>query len=113
MGKQKRSAAEMWRMVEEFQCSGLTRREFCERHHTAVTTLDYWWRAQSGPTPLVKGEVAASEAAWGFTLSLANGRRIESQWNFGEAELPRLKARDVRTGAGDQDLHCRRTRRYA
>jgi hypothetical protein len=90
MSKQKRSADEMRRMVEEFQGSGLTRREFCERHQIAVTTLDYWRHAQSGPARLVKVDVSASEAASGFTLSLANGRRIESQWNFGEAELARL-----------------------
>ena len=70
--------------------SGLTRREFCERHHIAVTTLDHWRRAQSRPARLVKIEVAASEPASGFRLSLANGRRIESQWSFGEAELARL-----------------------
>ena len=90
MSKQKRSADEMRRMVEEFQGSGLTRREFCERHQIAVTTLDYWRRGQAGPARLVKVEVAASEPAAGFTLSLVNGRRIESQWNFGEAELARL-----------------------
>jgi transposase-like protein len=90
MSKQKRSADEMRRMVEEFQGSGLTRRDFCERHDIAITTLDYWRHAQSGPARLVKVEVAASESASGFTLSLANGRRIESQWNFGEAELARL-----------------------
>jgi hypothetical protein len=90
MSKQKRSADEMRRMVEEFQGSGLTRREFCERHHIAVTTLDYWRHAQSRPASLVKVEVAGSEPAAGFTLSLANGRRIESEWSFGEAELARL-----------------------
>jgi hypothetical protein len=90
MGKQKRSANDIRRMVEEFQSSGLTRREFCQRHHIAVTTLDYWRRAQSRPARLVEVEVAASEPASGFTLSLANGRRIESNWSFGEAELVRL-----------------------
>ena len=88
MGKQKRSADDIWRVVKEFQESGLTRREFCQRHHIAVTTLDYWRRAQSRPARLV--EVAASEPTPGFTLSLANGRRIESSWGFGEAELARL-----------------------
>ena len=35
-------------------------------------------------------EVVASEPSASFTLSLANGRRIESNWSFGEAELARL-----------------------
>jgi len=78
MGKQKRNADDMRRAIDEFQKSGLTRREFCERQHIAVTTLDYWRRAQSRSARLVKVKVAASEPAPGSTLSLANGRRIES-----------------------------------
>jgi hypothetical protein len=90
MGKQKRNADDMRRAIDEFQKSGLTRREFCERHHIAVTTLDYWRRAQSRPARLVKVKMAARESAPGFSLSLANGRRIESCWSFAEAELARL-----------------------
>jgi len=41
MGKQKRSADDIRRTIEEFQSSGLTRGEFCRRRHMAVTTLDY------------------------------------------------------------------------
>jgi hypothetical protein len=90
MGKQKRSADDIRWMIEEFRNSGLTRREFCQRHHIAVTALDYWRRVQSGRARLVEVEVAAGEPAPGFTLSLANGRRIESGWRFAEAELARL-----------------------
>ena len=90
MGKQKRNADDMRRTIEAFQKSGLTRREFCQRHHIAVTTLDYWRRAQSRPARLVKVKMAAKESAPGFSLSLANGRRIESGWSFAEAELARL-----------------------
>lgn len=39
---------------------------------------------------MVKVEVARSEPAGHFTLSLANGRRIESSWRFTDAELTRL-----------------------
>jgi hypothetical protein len=90
MGKEKRSADEIRRTTEEFQNSGLRRREFCRRHHIPVTTLDYWRRVQSRQARLVEVEVVAREPAPGFTLSLANGRRIESHWSFGEAELVRL-----------------------
>ena len=90
MGKQQRSADEIRRLVEKFQDSGLTRGEFCQRHDIAMTTLDYWRRAQSRPARLVKVKVAGREPAPSFTLSLANGRRIESNWSFGEAELARL-----------------------
>jgi hypothetical protein len=90
MGKQKRNADDMRRAIEEFQKSGLTRREFCEREHIALTTLDYWRRAQSRPARLVKVKVAAREAASSFSLSRANGRRIESGWRYAEADLTRL-----------------------
>ncbi len=90
MGKQRRSAADIRRMVEEFQSSGQTRREFCQRNHIAVTTFDYWRRAQSRRARLVEVQVAASEPSASFTLSLTNGRRIESSWEFGDAELIRL-----------------------
>jgi hypothetical protein len=90
MGKQKGSADDIRRTIEEFHSSGLTRREFCQRHHIAVTTLDYWRRAQSCPARLVEVEVATGGPAPSFTLSLANGRRIESGWRFAEAELARL-----------------------
>ena len=39
---------------------------------------------------MVKVEVASDEPAEHFTLSLGNGRRIESSWRFAEAELARL-----------------------
>ena len=90
MGKQKRSADDIRRTIQEFQSSGLTRGEFCRRQHIAVTTLDYWRRVQSRPARLVRVEVAANEPAPVFTLWLSNGRRIESSWRFAEAELARL-----------------------
>ncbi len=90
MGKQKRSADDIRRLVKEFEGSGLTRREFCQRQHIAVTTLDYWRRTHSRLARLIEVEMAANEPTPGFILSLANGRRIESDWSFGEAELARL-----------------------
>jgi hypothetical protein len=35
-------------------------------------------------------ESAVAESTAGFALVLGNGRRIESGWRFGEAELARL-----------------------
>jgi hypothetical protein len=90
MGKQGRSAEDIRRILGEFQSSGLTRREFCQGRRIPVTTLDYWRRVQPRRPRLVQVEVAASEAGQSFTLSLANGRRIESGWRFADAELARL-----------------------
>jgi hypothetical protein len=86
----KRSAEQIRRLIDEYGASGLTRREFCERHHVPVTTLDYWRRSQPRKPRLVEVEVAATEISSGFILILANGRRIESSWRFAEAELARL-----------------------
>jgi hypothetical protein len=91
MGKQKWSE-KIQRVVGEFEHSGLTRREFCEQHRIAVSTLDYWrrkTRAHSTPQ-LLEVELAASESAPVFALHLANGRRIESSWRFSDAALARL-----------------------
>jgi hypothetical protein len=86
----KRSAEQIRQLIEEYGDSGLTRREFCERHHVPITTLDYWRRFQTRKPRLVEVEVAATEVPPGFALVLANGRRIESCWRFADAELARL-----------------------
>ncbi len=39
---------------------------------------------------LVRVEVDGQQCGPGFTLTLANGRRIESSWRFAEADLQRL-----------------------
>ena len=97
MGKQKRSADDIRRRIEEFHSSGLTRREFCQRHRIPVTTLDYWRREhavkrrnQARLPRMVAVKVDNVEPAPHFTLSLANGRRIECSWRFGDVELARL-----------------------
>jgi hypothetical protein len=90
MGKLTQRAAEMRRVLEEYEKSGLPRREFCERRGMAVTTLDYWRREHGARPRMVKVEVAANEPVTHFTLALANGRRIESSWGVADAELARL-----------------------
>jgi hypothetical protein len=84
-----KSKDQIWQTIEEFESSGLTRREFCQRHGIPVTTLDCWRRSRRRQPRLVEVQVA-SEPMAGFTLALANGRRIESSWRFSEAELTRL-----------------------
>jgi hypothetical protein len=86
-----RSKQEIRSILDSFAKSGMTRREYCEKHNLAITTLDYWRRAQKKKPQLV--EVALETQAQpdaGFTLVLGNGRRIESSWNFAEADLLRL-----------------------
>ena len=83
-----RSKQEIRGIAEGFAKSGMTRREYCARHNIAVSTLDYW-RLKRKPK-LVRIEVEAQPSGPGFTLTLANGRRIESSWRFPEADLQRL-----------------------
>jgi hypothetical protein len=91
MGKPTDRRSEMRRVVEEFAASGLTRREFCSQRDIALTTFDYWRRQLRSEPRLVKVEVARPDAAaQSFTLRLANGRSIESGWQFDEEELARL-----------------------
>ena len=97
MGKETERSAEMRRVLEQYESSGLTRREFCQRRGIALTTFDYWRREhamkprkQERRPRMVAVEVADAEAGPNFTLSLANGRRIECSWRFADAELARL-----------------------
>jgi hypothetical protein len=97
MGKETERSVEMRRVLEEYAASGLRRREFCEQRGIALTTFDYWRREhavkperQARRPRMVAVKVSNSEAAPHFALSLRNGRRIESSWRFGDAELARL-----------------------
>lgn len=86
-----RSKQEIRSILDSFAKSGMTRREYCAKHDIAITTLDYWRQAQKRKSKLVEVAIDAElRPSGGFGLVLANGRRIESSWNFGEAELARL-----------------------
>ncbi len=93
----RRSVEEVERLVSGYQQSGLTRQEYCLSQGIAVTTLDYYRRrkrSKSGTPKLLPVQVEAapvqSAGERGFALVLVNGRRIESPWSFGEAELARV-----------------------
>ena len=83
-----RSKQEIRGIVDGFAKSGMTRREYCAKHGIAVSTLDYW-RLKRKPK-LVRVALDPHQAGPGFTLTLANGRRIESSWSFAETDLARL-----------------------
>jgi hypothetical protein len=97
---QKRTTEEIERLVKGYEESGLSRREYCEREGMPVTTFDYYRQrttrkaaAKRRAAGLVKVKVEAAPVETPsvfFRLMLANGRRIESAWNFNEADLARL-----------------------
>jgi hypothetical protein len=84
-----RSRQEIRGIVGSYAKSGMTRREYCEKHNIPITTLDYWRRTQKSKPRLVEVAVE-TQPVTGFALVLTNGRRIESSWKFTEAELMRL-----------------------
>jgi len=90
----RRNAEEVQLLLEEFRKSGETRTDFCRRLGIPVTTLDYYrYREARRSRPRlarVKLAVAASNPSATFILVLGNGRRIETTWNFGDADLARL-----------------------
>jgi DNA-binding CsgD family transcriptional regulator len=97
----KRTAEEVERLVKGYEESGLSRQEYCQREGIAVTTLDYYRqrstrkaaaerRVAASKLVKVKLEAAPIEAQSVFSLVLANGRRIESAWNFIDVDLARL-----------------------
>jgi transposase-like protein len=83
------SKQEIRRIVEGYAQSGMTRRQYCEKHNIRITTLDYWRRVHKRKLRLIEVAVETQPAA-GFALVLASGRRIESSWRFAEADLLRL-----------------------
>ena len=86
-----RSKEEIRGLVEGFTKSGMTRREYCAKHGIGMSTLDYWRRTLRKQKPkLVRVAIEEAEPLTGFTLVLANGRRIESAWRFADADLQRL-----------------------
>ena len=102
-----RSEQEIEHLLNGFKPSGLTRRQYCEQQGIAVTTFDYYRlrrqrttkKEHPHSTPLVKVELTkpaqasapvAQQQPGGFTLVLANSRRIESGWLYAEQELARL-----------------------
>lgn len=90
MGR-RRSAEEIAALVKGYLDSGATRSEYCRRVGIAVGTLDNYRRRQSQGQGLVRVTLERATAREiGFTLVLGNGRRIESGWKFGDAELARL-----------------------
>jgi hypothetical protein len=83
-----RSKQEVGAIVDGFAKSGMTRREYCAKHSIGISTLDYW--RSKGKANLVRVAIEPPQYGPGFTLTLANGRRIESSWRFSEVDLQRL-----------------------
>jgi hypothetical protein len=90
------TAEQIEQLLTDYRNRGeMTRRGFCESRDMSLSMLDYYLRRYGTSTKaqaakLVRVNVRTVEASGRFTLVLANGRRIESTWNFADAELARL-----------------------
>jgi hypothetical protein len=85
-----RSKQEIRRIVDSFASSGKTRREYCAEHGISVATLDIGRRKHNPKPKLMEVSIEPRQTGPGFAVVLANGRRIESSWEFDEVDLLRL-----------------------
>ncbi|MDX1983475.1 MAG: hypothetical protein SFV51_24600, partial [Bryobacteraceae bacterium] len=84
------NAAQAAELLEGYERSNLTRREYCARVGIPLTTFDYYRRLQAGNKPARRSrparfapvKVIEANRSGGFVLVLSNGRRIESDWGF-------------------------------
>ncbi len=83
-------------MAEEYRASGKTRADFCRERRMPVTTLDYYLRRDGakGKQKLLPVRLTSEATAQDcrFTVTLANGRRLEVGKDFDEEALSRLVA---------------------
>ena len=90
--KRRRTAQEIEELLEGYRTSGMTRVAYSQQVGMALSTLGRYLRQSSGKRQgLVRVKLeAAMEPLPSFVLVLHNGRRIESGWQFHDADLARL-----------------------
>ena len=89
--KRRRTAQEIEELVGGYRVSGMTRIAYCQQVGIALSTLGRYLRQRNGRQRLVRVKLdAAMESRASFVLVLSNGRRIESGWQFQDADLARL-----------------------
>src|SRR5438067_1633864 len=87
----RRNAEEIEQLLEQYRASGLTQLEYCRQSGIVLSTLGRYLRRGGAEPQLVRINVeSVADSGAGFALVLGNGRRIESGWQFGDAELSRL-----------------------
>ena len=89
--RRRRTAQEIEELLEKYRASGMTLVAYCQQAEIARSTLGRYLRRRSGRQRLVRVKVdAAMDPRPSFVLVLSNGRRIESGWQFPDADLARL-----------------------
>ena len=90
----RRTSEEIQRLLDGYRQRTGTRAEYCREQGISLHMLDYYRRRQvAEPRPRmarVKVSSSPGNAVGTFVLALRNGRRIETGWNFRDADLARL-----------------------
>lgn len=71
----------------------MTRVAYSQQAGVPLSTLGHYLQRRGRGQRLIKVKLNAAtapDAEKGFVLMLSNGRRIQSGWGFGEADLARL-----------------------
>ena len=69
----------------------MTQAEYCRQAGVLLSSLQRYMQKRDNGQRMVRVRLqAAPERSGGFALVLANGRRLESDWQFGESDLARL-----------------------
>lgn len=102
----KRTPAEWRRLVAAYDRGWESRRDFCEKHGLATSTLDYWRRRNraAGGGRLVEVEIEADGSSAGgvveqVVISWPNGVRVEM--SAGAATAAVVRALHGAFGGGD------------
>ena len=87
-------------MVERYESSGKSQREFCEDEGVGLSTLQLWMRKAGvggEPAPMAFGEVewptaqkATASSGWGLELVSPRGWTLRHREALGAGELARL-----------------------
>jgi DNA-binding transcriptional regulator LsrR (DeoR family) len=89
--RRRRTAQEIEELLEKYRASGMTLVEYGQQAGISRSTLGRYLRRRGGRQRLVRVKVdAAMDPRPSFVLVLSNGRRIESGWQFQDADLARL-----------------------
>jgi len=84
------SAEDRERLIQEYQASGLGRREFCEQHGVNVTTFHGWFKKRRKKTAKFAEVKLAVANAEPIELTLTNGVRVGIRHQGTQEELVAL-----------------------
>jgi len=88
----RRTREEIEQIVQQYEASGMTQAEYCRQAGVSLSSLQRYTQKRDNGQRMVRVRLQpAPERSGGrFALVLANGRRLESDWQFGESDLARL-----------------------